>query len=326
MGKLAVALFGLMFALGAGLVVHARRPAPAPPLRLGLNPWAGYEFLFLAREKGYFAEEGVDVRLVEFSSVEDARRAYEHNQLDGIASSMVNMLLTRAESRREPQAFLVADASNGVDMLVAGPGVRDLADLRGKRIGIERAAPGLLVLGRALDKAGLRLGDVDVRVMDLEKMPEAMRTGAVDAAVCYPPISTDLARAGGRVLFTSAAIPGEIVDAFFFDRRVLEARPREAAAIVRAWDKALEFAVRNPAEAYRSMARRMLVSEPEVREQLEGIQILRSRDQRRLFARGGKLDGVVGRLDEMARALGLVSGPNHTGDIVARQPVLWGTR
>ena len=70
----------------------------------------------------------------------------------------------------------------------------------------------------------------------------------------------------------------------------------------------------------------MLVSEPEVREQLEGIQILRSRDQRRLFARGGKLDGVVGRLDEMARALGLVSGPNHTGDIVARQPVLWGTR
>ncbi len=48
---------------------------PAPPIRIGTNPWPGYEFLHLADELGYFEEEGVEVRLVELTSNGDVRRA-----------------------------------------------------------------------------------------------------------------------------------------------------------------------------------------------------------------------------------------------------------
>ena len=39
------------------------------PLRVAINPWPGYEFAMLAASQGYFEDEGVEVRLVELSSL-----------------------------------------------------------------------------------------------------------------------------------------------------------------------------------------------------------------------------------------------------------------
>ena len=47
---------GLLAALLSAL--SACGESPPPPLRIATNPWSGYEFLHLAEERGYFAEEG----------------------------------------------------------------------------------------------------------------------------------------------------------------------------------------------------------------------------------------------------------------------------
>ena len=59
------------------------------PLRIGINAWPGYEFLYLAQEKGFFREAGVEVQLIEFNSLSDVRRSFERNQIDGFAGTMV---------------------------------------------------------------------------------------------------------------------------------------------------------------------------------------------------------------------------------------------
>jgi ABC-type nitrate/sulfonate/bicarbonate transport system substrate-binding protein len=57
------------------------------PLRLGLNAWPGYEFLHLAEVRGFYKQRGVDVQLVEFGSLSDARLALERDQVDGLQAT-----------------------------------------------------------------------------------------------------------------------------------------------------------------------------------------------------------------------------------------------
>ena len=89
------------------------------PLRIGINAWPGYEFLYLAQERGLYAAEGVQVKLVEFSSLADARRAYKKGQLDGFATTLVEVIQARAESDQTPEVVLAVDYSEGADMIIA---------------------------------------------------------------------------------------------------------------------------------------------------------------------------------------------------------------
>ena len=67
-------------------------PEKPTTLRVGINPWPGYEFLYLAQEKGFYRDAGLDVRLVEFSSLADTRRAYERGQINAIGTTVIEVL------------------------------------------------------------------------------------------------------------------------------------------------------------------------------------------------------------------------------------------
>jgi NitT/TauT family transport system substrate-binding protein len=45
-----------------GLIVAGS--AAAEPLRLGLSTWVGYGPLYIAKEKGFFQDEGVELQLI----------------------------------------------------------------------------------------------------------------------------------------------------------------------------------------------------------------------------------------------------------------------
>src|SRR5947199_7424699 len=120
------------------------------PLRIGINPRPGNEFLFLAQEKGFFAAQGVDVRLIEYSSLGDVRRAFDRGQLDGMTGTVVELLQSREGTRRAPRAFMATGVSNGADVIVARGEIASVAALAGKRVAAEGEAPGLFMLARAL--------------------------------------------------------------------------------------------------------------------------------------------------------------------------------
>jgi len=60
----------------------------AEPLRIGFNPWPGYEFIYLAKVKGFYEANDIDVKLVELNALGDVRRAFERGQIDIMASTM----------------------------------------------------------------------------------------------------------------------------------------------------------------------------------------------------------------------------------------------
>lgn len=170
--------------------------ADVEPLRIGINPWPGYEYLYLAQEKGFFADEGASIQLLEFSSLGDTRRAFEREQIDGMTCTLIELLQARDQSRRSPQAILATDFSHGTDVILARRPVADIRGLRGEKVGAEVASLGMYMLARALELSEMRLEDVTVVPMDQTSMPAALAQGAVDAVVTYPPSSVEIQREG----------------------------------------------------------------------------------------------------------------------------------
>jgi len=88
------------------------------PIRIGINAWPDYEFLFMAEELGICEQERLSIKLIEISSLSDARRAYDRKQIDGMACTMIELLSARNRSFRQPILTLLADFSDGADVII----------------------------------------------------------------------------------------------------------------------------------------------------------------------------------------------------------------
>ncbi|MCA9298364.1 MAG: ABC transporter substrate-binding protein [Phycisphaerales bacterium] len=308
-----VAAFGMPLLLGliVLLIAMAVRVWTATgegrrPLSVAINPWPGYEFAMLAQELGYFEEEDVEVRMVELGSLGDARRAFERGQVDGMFGTVIEVLMTRRMSDRDPVVTLVADTSDGADVVLARRPASSMADLRGRRIGVESGSLTAVLLARALEASGMSVTDVEVVWMPAIDMPGAFREGQIEGAVCYPPFSIGIQADGeASVLFSSAEIPGDIVDVLAFDASVLASRKEDVRRFQRAFFRAQAFASADPETAFSIMARRQGISPTDFRAALEdGMRVLGASDQAAYFGSDGRLRSIFAKTARELVALG----------------------
>lgn len=288
---------------------------PTVPLRIGTIPWPGYEFLHLADELGYFTDEGVDVRLVEFTSLTDTRRAFERGQLDAWATSLVELLQSRERSGRRSQAFLVLDCSNGADVILARPPITSVADLRGKRVAAEPGTLDVVLLYWALRSVALTFADIHLVPIPQSQVPRAFARGEVDAAVTYPPNATMMLRhTDARKIFDSTQVPNAIVDVLAADADLLAKRSPEFAAITKAFERARRYAVENPDKALPIMARYENITPKEMGEALSGMRTVPLAEQVAYFKTQGLLEEALHSVDTSLRATGLLQGKEHWRD------------
>ena len=289
--------------------------APARvPLRVGVNAWPGYEYLYLADVKDFYAAEGVEVRLLEFGSLSDTRRAYERGQLDMMGATVIEGLVIHDASPRRPRVVRVVDYSNGPDVIIAQPWITRGEQLRGARVGVELAALPVFLLARGLEDFGLTVRDVRTASMDQTAMEEAFRRGDLDAVVTYPPTSVRLTREMETTrLFSSADAPREILDVLLAEADVVRDRGDEVRALLRAFDRAVAYAERQPADAAAIMAQREGITPGEFSAALSGGIVLVGADQQApFFGPDGALERairVAGRLLVAAGQLRAVPAP-----------------
>lgn len=291
-------------------------PDPKLELRVGINAWPGCEFLYLAQEKGFYREEGLSVRLVEFNSLSDARRAYERGQIDAFGTTVIEVLQAREHSDRSPQIVQVVDYSDGADMVLVRPGITNGAALRGKRIGVELGSLGVYILARCLEKHGLTLNDVTPVSADQMSMEGSFQRGDLDAIVTYPPTSVNLLKnQKAHTFFTTAEIPGEVVDVIAVEADIAKTRSADVNKLIRAFHKAVAYADSNPTDAHKIMAQREGLTPEEFGIALkDGIRLVSAREQSDYLRPGGKLSSVIDTSDRILRQSGQIKGPDRRSD------------
>jgi len=181
--------------------------------------------LWMAKESGAFAKEGLEVEMISASSAL-ALPALLANEVDVVQISAVPLI--NASLRGFDVAFIAGMLNTMIWDLYARPEIKTAEQLRGKIVGTERpgtpVAYGTLV---ALRKLGL--GPKDVQLRPLGGTPQvaaALQTGQIAAGPSSPPVSFQLDRAGFHSLASTLDQPYQNVGLVVRKSRFDELAPR----------------------------------------------------------------------------------------------------
>jgi putative hydroxymethylpyrimidine transport system substrate-binding protein len=138
--------------------------------------------LIVAREKGFFAAEDLEVQLVAPADPNDPPKLVAARQADLAVSYQPQLHLQVAQDLPLVRVgTLVATPLNSVVVLADGP-VRTVADLKGRKIGFSVGGFEDALLGAMLERHGLQLADVELVNVNFSLSP-ALLAGQVDAVI-----------------------------------------------------------------------------------------------------------------------------------------------
>nr|WP_306441641.1 ABC transporter substrate-binding protein [Methyloversatilis sp. XJ19-49] len=237
--------------LAACLALAACSDPPELPLRVGVNPWLGYDPLVLARERGL--TDPADLRIVELESSSESARQLRNGLLEAAGLTLAEAI-ELAGSGVDIKVVAILSLSKGADAVVAKPGFASAAALKGARIGMENSALADVMLQRLLEAGGLQRDAVSLFRLPLVEHEVALTRGRVDAVITFEPVVSSLVAAGYRVLLDSADMPGEVVDVLVIRSDALGARPAQVRALLRAFEDGRLALVAQPQEAARTLA------------------------------------------------------------------------
>jgi NitT/TauT family transport system substrate-binding protein len=306
MGKL-YCLFVLLVLTGCG-------DKYVEPLVFGATSWPGYEPAYVARELGYLNED--QVHLAEFTNATEVLRAFRNGQLQ-IAGLTLDEALGLRRSVPDLQIFLVADFSNGADMLMVRSDIKNLAQLKGKIIGVEKTALGAYYLSLILRAGNLSSNEVRIVSLPVDEHVWAFRSGMVDAVVTLAPVRDRLAQAGAAVLFDSTKVPGKIVDTLVVRAADVEAHKAQLHALVKAWFRALGVIQQDKARAYPLMARHEQLPIAQLEATIRSLLLLDKQQNLQQFA--GNPSALLSTSTNIQRILkenGLITGSDDLSQLI----------
>ncbi len=183
---------------------HRETPEVLPKIKIASLPVVQGLPVYMALEKGYFKEAGLDVELVNFEAPNQIVDALLQGQVD-LSSPSGAMGIIGIADFKNPGKLKVYAGAGGTDLIQNdailvkndSPLIK-IEDLKGKKLGILAGSIQWRTIARdILAKNGLNL-DTDVTLVDLAVglQAQALASGQVDALLAIEPIPTIVKQKG----------------------------------------------------------------------------------------------------------------------------------
>ncbi len=265
-------------------------------ITIGGVAWPGFLALYLAQDKGYFKEAGLDVDVKIYSGYQGVTDDYVAGRIQGKANLTLDAV-DEAYRGLDHKAILVMDYSNGGDAVIASSQIKSFRDIKGKKVGYEFGTLMEFLLTYALQQHDLSLKDIQSFDLHAEEAMQALVAGKVDVAVTHEPFLTvALNKTKGNIIYSSADAPGVITDILTFRTDFIEANPETIDAIVQAYFRAFNFWKSNPEEANALIGKRLGISGDEASTQLLKIIMLDEHDNETAFTYAAGFDSIYGNM------------------------------
>jgi NitT/TauT family transport system substrate-binding protein len=211
--------------------------------------WMPWPYAYQAGIVKKWADKyGVTIKVVQINDYAESVNQFTAGKLDGVTVANMDALTIPAAAGKDTSAILIGDYSNGNDGLVA-KNIGSITALKGKSINLVELSVSHYLLARALEKAGMGLPQVKtVNTADAD-IVAAFASPDVQAAVTWnPQLSAIKAQPGAKLLFSSADIPGEIIDLLVVDTATLKANPNLGKALAGIWYETMALMQRQDAQ------------------------------------------------------------------------------
>ena len=270
-------------------------------ITIGLVMWPGYLPLFVAQEKGYFSELGLDVEIKIYDGLGELSKSYVAGEMQGRANLTLDAVNENLNGL-DHKAVLAIDYSNGSDGIAATENIETVAEFKGKRDAYDPNSMGEFFLTWVLDESGLTIADIVPVHASAEDALSLLTAGKVDAAVSYEPFLSKFVKAPDfHVFFSSADAPNLLVDVLTFRSDFIEAYPGTVQAIVQAYFKAFQFWKDHREEANAILARAFSDTPEGIAEQLKGVTMLDEGDNQVAFTFAVSLQSLYGNMRQVGK-------------------------
>jgi NitT/TauT family transport system substrate-binding protein len=194
--------------------------------------------------------------------------------------------------------ILITDYSNGNDMIIGKPGVKNLKDLKGKKVGTELGIVDHLLLLDGLEKAGMTESDVKLVNTKINDTPQALAAGDLAAIGVFEPSASQALKLvpGSKPIYTSAQSPGLIYDVLTVSPASLSSRKEDWKKLIGVWGKVVAY-INDPktqADAIKIMSARDGLTPAEYGRFLKGTRLLSVEEGKAAYVKGDDLKSLWG--------------------------------
>ena len=242
---------------------------PRTEFNIGWSIYAGWMPWPYAQQSGivkkWADKYGLKINFVQVNDYVESVNQYTAGKLDGVTVANMDALTIPAAGGKDTSAIIVGDYSNGNDGILL-KNAASLADIKGRQVYLVELSVSHYLLARGLESIKMPLTAVKTVNTSDADIVGAYSAPEVTAAVAWnPQLTTMKATAGTKEVFSSADIPGEILDLMVVDTATLKANPNLGKALAGIWYETTALMQRQDAEgkAARAAMAKLAGSTPE---------------------------------------------------------------
>ncbi|HEY0208101.1 putative urea ABC transporter substrate-binding protein [Acerihabitans sp.] len=217
--------------------------ADKPAFKICWSIYAGWMPWDFAQRSGivkkWADKYGIDIQFVQVNDYIESVNQYTSGGFDGCTMTNMDALTIPAVGGVDSTALIVGDYSNGNDgILLKGQG--DIRSLKGQPVNLVELSVSHYLLARALAKNGMSEKDIKVVNTADADLVAAFSTPEVKSIVTWNPLlAAAKQQPDSHEIFSSAQIPGEILDLLVVNSDRLKAHPELGKALTGAWYETL---------------------------------------------------------------------------------------
>lgn len=247
----------LSMALSLVAVSLVQASSQKTKLRLALLPIPDVLPFYVAEERGYFKEEGVDAKGLSVVSPVERDQLMQAGSVDGMVNEISGaaafnrdgmavqiVAIARAPEQKSPLFRILANAKSGIE----GP-----EDLKNVAIGVSKNTIIEYITTRMLTEAGLAPeAIVFASVPVLPERFQLLLSGQLKAATLPDPLAAAAIRAGAKEIISDLSLAELSASVITFSRVAILEKENAIKGFMRAWDRAAADLNQNP-EMYKEL-------------------------------------------------------------------------
>ena len=276
----------ILIILATLTVFWTRKPAPPPPEPLVVAATVnliGMPF-FIAEQQGFFADEGLRVTLQRHPFGKLALEAMLRGEAEVAMTAETPIIF--ASFKETPFSVIAHYMTSSEHSIVARAdrGIRQVTDLRGRRIGVSIGTSAHYFLHVMLSDQGLTIADVELAPIPAPEQAAALAAGRVDAVAAFAPHTTQSRAAlQGNAISFPAGIRYTGFSCLAASRDFSQRRPEAARRLLRATDRAIAWMRDHRREAIDFSARELGMNVAEVEETWDALRPALALNQALIF-------------------------------------------